>query len=608
MPYELYCRNCNIKTAPVMPSGQRCAGSGSTAGCGLLLTLAPGVNITGGIEDYVIESIVGVGGMGMVYKTRSTSGKEIVVKEFYLDKASFHNQQGVLNQQAYTDELDKARRRFRREALVQSSINHRAFPAGYGYFMDPSLDNREFMAMEWVDGSDLDRLLTARAPLTFDEHEVLDIGMKVCDGLEVMHFHTDPTTGLLDALVHRDIKPANLILTPANEIKILDLGIARAVRQSAGTAQRNTQAGTPEYAMPEVVLGQPNERSDIGALAATMYHLFTGNTFPPLDWDNWYPMVDNDLPPTWRAIFKKALDKQEGQRHRDIREFRADLVSLLPAHLQPAQAIPVAQTAGTSQYSINWIASTAAMLNPNQYREVLAGQVVQGRIGVPGVQITPFIVDLGAGAWNGTRVSTNLQGDFTLATPDITVPATVRERSIEIIVEDPTTGQGLHRETVVIRRPANWRRFRMGAGIANAGGAIGHGVVAPFRVIGNAGRGIGRGVQGAAGAIGNAGRGAGQGIQKAAGWVTSKIRSIPKPSAPTIALLLVYFFALLTIVGLWGHWAPLWVICPLLAIWAVRIRTRLQNKQSLTTNLWRLLMPFASAFWLVMGLIFASAQ
>ena len=456
MPLNLYCPTCSIS----LPStAQRCTT------CGNIATLAPNTVLQSQTEEFTIEFVLGIGGMGIVYKAPTSTGQDAVVKELYVDDPAL---------------LADAQRRFRREADIQQSITHPAFPAGYGYFQDPQDPNREFAAMEFIEGHDLEKELASQPAGMMHTNEVLRLGIEICEGLDVLHKHTDPA-GNPDPLVHRDIKPANIILRPTGHVCILDLGITRTVRQSTGTAARATRAGTYEYCSPQQVSGTDMSiRDDIYSLAATMFHLATGHAFVG-DFSQRAQEIDA-LPPAWQPAFRRAIQNDTNLRQRSMTDFRNDLVNLLPAHLRPAQAAqqtpPPAPPPATSQISICWKPSAAAMINPGEYRQAIAGRVMQGGIGMAGVTVTPFVIDIG-GAGSGTgaasnAVTTSLHGDFSLATNDITVPVAVNQRQIDLVVEDSNTGAELHREIATINRPWN-------ASVAQAGGVI----KKPFQAIGN---------------------------------------------------------------------------------------------------------------------------
>ncbi len=453
---DKFCPNCSI----VLP-----ATAGRCTSCGGIATLAPGTVVTGLSQTtYTIESVLGIGGMGLVYKAASSSGSAVVVKELYVENLA---------------DLPDAQRRFQREAQVQASIVNPAFPLGFGYFQDLT---REFMAMEFIPGNDLEKVLTQRPGGKMTEDEVLQLGIQMCDALEVLHTHT--AAGQPDPIVHRDIKPANIILRPSGQICILDLGIARAIKQSAATQARATRAGTFEYCSPQQVSGvDMSERDDIYSLAATQFHLLTGDAFAG-GFPDRAGEVDA-LPAAWRSVFRKAIDNDTHLRHRSVGEFKTDLIGLLPANLRANYQQPAVQTAtpvAAGQISIRWKPSGSTMIGPGEYRQAIAGQVMRNGQGVPGARVIPFKIDIGGAGTGtgaqGTAVPTGVHGDFALAVPDITVPVAVDRRQIEVVVED-ASGIELYRETVAINRP-------FGASVVQLNSFIMGALKSPFKAIAEA--------------------------------------------------------------------------------------------------------------------------
>jgi serine/threonine protein kinase len=467
---NMYCPSCSIML-PV--TAKRCTACGNPA------TLAPGVVVTGPVDSYTLDGVLGIGGMGIVYKALSGGGQPVVIKELLVSPDPAEHVENL--------------RRFRREADVLMSLSRPApFPECYGgTFQD--LMAREFMAMEFIPGQDLEHVLAGLPNGKMDPDEALLIGIQVCDGLAVMHNHTD-ASGRPNPLVHRDIKPANIIQKPTGDICILDVGIARAEKQSGATSARATRAGTYEYVAPEQVVGTPNPRSDLYSLAATLFHLVTGNSFQG-DWDARLTEVDV-LPTAWVPIFRKAIAKDHNLRQRSIGDFKQDLNTLLPAHLRPLPASVPAQPAPTqapfvpapvpllggpaaapitSAVTIIWSSNNSFLLPSGaEYRKVLAGRVISNGTGVPGANVTvPLISDTGG---RGTTVQSQLHGDFSLNLGDTTVNSSVPRRDLTVVVEDQSTGAELYREIVTISRPAQVKR---------AGVGIGNALAAPFRAFAN---------------------------------------------------------------------------------------------------------------------------
>jgi len=471
---DKYCPSCKLV---LPPTAKRCTA------CGKIATLSPNTVVNSGADRYTIDSVLGIGGMGIVYRATDSFSLTAVVKQLHVDNPA---------------DLPDAQRRFKREAQVQAGLNSPFYPAGYGYFVDQNL---EFMAMEFVAGRDLEKTLTTLGG-KMSEDEVLRLGIQICDGLSVLHNHIDPATNTPEPHVHRDIKPANVILRPSGQICILDLGIARTLNQSAGTQVRATRAGTFEYASPQQVSGTDMSiRDDIYSLAATLFHLVTGAPFTG-DFTQRAAEIDA-LPPTWRAAFRRAIHNDTNLRQRSVDEFKTDLIALLPPQLRPALPAPAGAPApipATGFLSIRWRVTLPYMTNPNEWVQSVAGQVIQGTVGMPGVNIVPIMTDTGAGAMahntRGASVNTGPHGDFGLNLPDVTIPVTVDRRQIIVIVEDPNSGQELYRETVELNRPGVARRIqaRGGAGVR----AAAHAAAAPFQAVGHAmaagARGLGRGI------------------------------------------------------------------------------------------------------------------
>lgn len=204
---------------------------------------------------YQIIEPIGRGGMGAVYKALDTRLRAIVaLKEILV-------------------EGEGPRRAFEREAQLLAGLRHPALPKVSDHFME---GDGQFLVMEFIPGDDLGSLLSKREG-PFALTEVLRWADTLLDALEYLHSHTPP-------IIHRDIKPQNMKLTDRGEIILLDFGLAKG---AVSTATRSTSTAsifgyTPHYAPLEQIKGAGTDpRSDLYALAATIYHLLTGA--PPPD-------------------------------------------------------------------------------------------------------------------------------------------------------------------------------------------------------------------------------------------------------------------------------------------------------------------------------------
>ena len=156
------------------------------------------------LGPYEIVALRGAGGRGEVYRARDTKlGREVAVK--------------VLPE-AWAFDADRAAR-FEREAQVLAALNHPHIAALYG--MEQS-NGRHFLVMELVEGETLAERLH-RGPLPVKD--ALTIAHQIAEALEAAHEQ---------GIVHRDLKPANVKITPSDQVKVLDFGLAKAMDPAKG--------------------------------------------------------------------------------------------------------------------------------------------------------------------------------------------------------------------------------------------------------------------------------------------------------------------------------------------------------------------------------------
>ncbi|GAB4122296.1 MAG: hypothetical protein Fur005_39960 [Roseiflexaceae bacterium] len=205
---------------------------------------------------YQIVAQIGRGGMGAVYKAIDTRLRNTVALKQTLVEG------------------EAARRAFEREAQLLASMRHPALPKVIDHFTE---EDGQFLVMEFISGDDLATLLH-KNDKPFQTTEVLSWADRLLDALEYLHSHTPP-------IVHRDIKPQNMKLTDRGEIILLDFGLAKgatSARATRATSTGSIYGYTPHYAPLEQIQGTGTSiRSDLYALAATIYHLLTGS--PPPD-------------------------------------------------------------------------------------------------------------------------------------------------------------------------------------------------------------------------------------------------------------------------------------------------------------------------------------
>jgi len=192
---------------------------------------------------------IGRGGMGAVYLAQRADGA------FEQDVAVKVIRAGLLD--------DESRQRFRRERQALALLHHpniaQLFDGG------TSEDGQPYLVMEYVEGRAIDASCDAqRLPI---ERRV-ELFRTVCDAVHHAHQHL---------LVHRDLKPANILVSSDGTPKLLDFGIAKALRQGADATRTGPGLLTPEYASPEQLDGRKvTTTSDIYSLGVVLYQLLTG--------------------------------------------------------------------------------------------------------------------------------------------------------------------------------------------------------------------------------------------------------------------------------------------------------------------------------------------
>lgn len=200
---------------------------------------------------YEIKSVLGVGGMGMVYKASDRELGEVVAVKT-LKPEMVHQDPSALD-------------RFKTEIKLARRIAHRNVVRTYDL---GETNGVYFITMEFVEGRPLKELIESRGRLPVSV--VLPIAKQLCRALEVAHE---------EGVIHRDIKPQNMVVQPDGVLKVMDFGIARLVERPS--AQGHTKAGmiigTPDYMSPEQLFGEELDvRADLYAAGIVIYECLTG--------------------------------------------------------------------------------------------------------------------------------------------------------------------------------------------------------------------------------------------------------------------------------------------------------------------------------------------
>ena len=196
------------------------------------------------IGKYNVESVLGRGGMGEVYKAQDSAlGRFVALK--------------VMRGPALDD--TNARERFIREAQSAGGLRHPNIVTVYDL---GEYEDRMYIAMEFIHGEDLEHLIKKKAALTLDDK--FNILIQVCEGISYAH---------KNQIVHRDLKPSNIRIDEQGIAKIMDFGIAKL--ESSNMTASGTVMGTPYYMSPEQVRGMKvDQRSDVFSLGTILYELF----------------------------------------------------------------------------------------------------------------------------------------------------------------------------------------------------------------------------------------------------------------------------------------------------------------------------------------------
>jgi serine/threonine-protein kinase len=277
-----------------------------------------GTTLPGG---YVILELVGVGGMGRVYRAEQKAlGRTVAVK--------------IIHPHLLGDE--SASVRFITEARAASRLNH---PNSVAVIDFGKNGTQLYLVMELLRGKDLARVVYEDGHLSFKR--IVDVMVQVLAALGEAH-HLD--------IIHRDLKPENIVLelmrAGGDSVKVVDFGLAKMKAEVAGPGITNPGivCGTPDYMAPEQGRGDPiDHRSDLYACGVILFQLLTGRlpfeaetptqvvlmhlSLPPPDPRTVAP--EREIPEALALVTLKALQKDASRRYQDAEEFTAALKAAL---------------------------------------------------------------------------------------------------------------------------------------------------------------------------------------------------------------------------------------------------------------------------------------
>jgi outer membrane protein assembly factor BamB/tRNA A-37 threonylcarbamoyl transferase component Bud32 len=262
-------------------------------------------------ERYEILDVIGVGGMGAVYRARDLRFPK-VTKLCAVKEIKNTASDPRLRRMAVKD--------FEREANILATLSHPSIPKVFDYFSD---EDRSYLVLEFIRGKDLEAILEESRGF-LPEEKIIDWAIQICDVLSYLHNYKP------DPIVFRDLKPSNIMVNDYNQIILVDFGIARIFQ----VGERGTVIGTEGYAPPEQYRGLAGPRGDIYALGATLHHLLTKRDprfEPPFSFHerpirSINPSVSEEL----EAIVMKALEYDMEKRFSSALEMKEALQEIVP--------------------------------------------------------------------------------------------------------------------------------------------------------------------------------------------------------------------------------------------------------------------------------------
>jgi len=260
------------------------------------------------LPQYEIHEILGIGGMGAVYKGRQIAlDRWVAIK--VLPAASAQNADDV--------------QRFIKEARAMAKLVHPHIVAVFDF--GQTYARHLFLVMEYVAGCDLHRRTRRKEITTERAREVI---AQLCDALQFAHDR---------GVAHRDIKPANILITEDWKVKVADFGLARDL--SAQPNPDEVEYGTPDYTAPErLIIGAAvDHRADIYALGVVIHEMLTGKTPTAAGKD-----AGKDLPDGFASVISKCLMSEPEARYQKASEVKIALLTATAEKQRSTTAAPVA--------------------------------------------------------------------------------------------------------------------------------------------------------------------------------------------------------------------------------------------------------------------------
>src|SRR5215472_15614103 len=292
---------------------------------------------------YEIVSMLGLGGMGAVYKAYDRDIERVIALKVIRPDLATHPE--VLQ-------------RFKQELLLARKVSHKNVVRIFDVRESGGI---KFITMEYIDGRDLRSLLGQHGKLP--AAEALDIMHQVCLGLAAAH---------AEGVIHRDLKPGNIMRDQHGRVVVMDFGLARNIG-GGGMTQTGAMLGTMEYMSPEQAKAEPlDERSDLFTVGLILYELITGKT--PYQADSALASllkrtkeravsmseIDASIPRALSAVVAKCLETEPKNRYQSINELVTAIEELQGKRPSSVYAQP--SPVGVSSRTVVMISSAVAVI------------------------------------------------------------------------------------------------------------------------------------------------------------------------------------------------------------------------------------------------------
>lgn len=277
---------------------------------------------------YIIESVIGSGGFGITYLVRHTLLNETcAMKEFFIDGTCVRNTQNRTVQvqtESKNTFFEKYREKFIEEARTLKKLDHPNIVKIEDVFEE---NNTAYIVMPFIRGKTLQRVVEEKGRL--DYSTAINYIGQLTDAVDYIHKRN---------ILHRDIKPENIIITPANNVVLIDFGAAREFENDK--TQMNTVILSQGYAPPEQysTVSRKGSYSDIYSIGAVFYFALTGQKPTDASTRTIEKMpapkdLFPDIPEEINRTIMKAMQLKIENRHQTVQDFTDDLLNRRPSTL-----------------------------------------------------------------------------------------------------------------------------------------------------------------------------------------------------------------------------------------------------------------------------------